>query len=36
MLEAIKWLQPALDDFFATLSDEQKAQFDAIGAKRTS
>jgi hypothetical protein len=36
MLDAIKWLQPALDDFFATLSDEQKAQFDAIGAKRTS
>ena len=27
---------PALDDFFATLSDEQKAQFDTIGAKRTS
>jgi hypothetical protein len=36
MLEAIKWVRPALDDFFATLSDEQKAQFDAIGAKRTS
>jgi LTXXQ motif family protein len=36
MLEAIKWLQPALDDFFATLSDEQKAQFETIGAKRTS
>ena len=36
MLEAIKWVRPALDDFFATLSDEQKAQFDTIGAKRTS
>ena len=36
MLDAIKWLRPALDDFYATLSDEQKAQFDTIGAKRTS
>ena len=36
MLDAIKWVRPALDDFFATLSDEQKAQFDMIGAKRTS
>lgn len=36
MLAAIRWLWPALDEFYATLSDEQKAQFDAIGAKRTS
>jgi hypothetical protein len=36
MLAAIKWVRPALDDFFATLSDEQKTQFNAIGAKRTS
>jgi LTXXQ motif family protein len=36
MLEAIKLIQPALDDFYATLSDEQKAQFATIGAKRTS
>jgi hypothetical protein len=36
MLEAINWVRPALDDFLATLSDEQKAQFDTIGAKRTS
>jgi hypothetical protein len=36
MLDAIKWLRPALDDFYATLSDDQKAQFDTIGAKRTS
>ena len=36
MLDAIKQVAPALDDFFATLSDEQKAQFETIGAKRTS
>jgi len=36
MLDAIKLLRPALDDFLATLSDEQKAQFATIGAKRTS
>jgi LTXXQ motif family protein len=36
MLDALKWLRPALDDFYATLSDEQKAQFETIGAKRTS
>ena len=36
MLNAIKLLRPVLDDFLATLSDEQKAQFETIGAKRTS
>ena len=36
MLDAIKQLAPALDDFYAALSDEQKAEFDTIGAKRTS
>jgi hypothetical protein len=36
MLEAINRVRPALDDFMATLSDAQKAQFDTIGAKRTS
>ena len=36
MLDAIRWVRPALDAFFATLSDEQKTQFDTIGAKRTS
>jgi hypothetical protein len=36
MLDAIKLVAPALDDFFATLSDEQKAQFETIGTKRTS
>ena len=34
MLDAIKQITPALNDFLATLSDEQKAQFDAIGPKR--
>jgi hypothetical protein len=36
MLDAIKLVRPALDDFLATLSDEQRAQFETIGAKRTS
>jgi hypothetical protein len=36
MLDAIAQVRPALEDFYATLSDEQKAQFAAIGAKRTS
>jgi predicted transcriptional regulator len=36
MLEAIKVIRPALEDFYATLNDEQKAQFETIGAKRTS
>jgi hypothetical protein len=26
----------ALEDFYATLSNEQKAQFEAIGQKRTA
>jgi LTXXQ motif family protein len=34
MLDAINQVAPALDDFYATLSDEQKAQFEAIGPKR--
>ena len=36
MLDAIKQVAPALDDFLGSLSDEQKAQFESIGAKRTS
>jgi LTXXQ motif family protein len=36
MLDAIKQVQPALEEFLAMLSDRQKAQFDTIGAKRTS
>jgi hypothetical protein len=34
MLEAVKLVRAALGDFYATLSDEQKAQFEAIGQKR--
>ena len=36
MLEAIKTVHSALNDFYASLSDEQKAQFEAIGPTRTS
>jgi hypothetical protein len=36
MREAVKLVSDALDDFYATLSDEQKAQFEAIGPKRTA
>lgn len=36
MLDAINQVRPALEDFLATLNAEQKAQFDTIGAKRTS
>ena len=36
MLEAVKLVRSALDNFYATLSDEQKAQFEAIGPRRTS
>ena len=36
MLQAVKSVRTALDDFYATLSDEQKAQFEAIGPRRTS
>jgi hypothetical protein len=36
MLQAIKSVRAALEDFYATLTDEQKAQFEAIGPKRTS
>jgi hypothetical protein len=36
MLDAIRLMRSPLDDFLATLSDEQKAQFETIGAKRTS
>jgi LTXXQ motif family protein len=34
MLDAVKLVRAALDDLYATLSDEQKAQFEAIGQKR--
>jgi LTXXQ motif family protein len=36
MLDAIKQVAPALGDFLGSLSDEQRAQFESIGAKRTS
>jgi hypothetical protein len=36
MLQAIKLVRPALEDFYATLDDEQKAGFEAIGPRRTS
>jgi LTXXQ motif family protein len=31
MIEAAKLVQPALDEFYATLSSEQKARFNALG-----
>jgi hypothetical protein len=31
MLQAVKLVRSALDDFYGTLSDEHKAQFEAIG-----
>jgi LTXXQ motif family protein len=36
MLQAVKMVRSALDDFYRTLSDEQKAQFEAIGPQRTA
>ena len=36
MLQALKLVRPALEDFYATLSDEQKAQFEAIGPNKAS
>jgi len=36
MLQAVKGVRTALDDFYAKLSDEQKAQFEAIGPARTA
>ncbi len=36
MLRAVKLVRSALDDFYGTLSDEQKAQFEAIGPRRTA
>ncbi len=36
MLQAVKLVRAALGDFYATLSDEQKAQFEAIGPQRTA
>ena len=36
MLEAVKTVHAALDDFYGKLTDEQKAQFEAIGPRRTA
>jgi hypothetical protein len=36
MQQAVHLVSTALEDFYATLSDEQKAQFEAIGQKRTA
>jgi hypothetical protein len=36
MQQAVYLLSAALEDFYGTLSDEQKAQFEAIGQKRTA
>jgi LTXXQ motif family protein len=36
LLGAIKTVHTALNDFYGSLSDEQKAQFDAIGPQRTA
>jgi hypothetical protein len=35
MLEAVKTVRAALDNFYGMLSDEQKAQFEAIGPDRS-
>jgi hypothetical protein len=34
MLQAIKTMRPALDAFYATLTDEQKAQLDSRAGRR--
>ncbi|HVT29870.1 MAG TPA: Spy/CpxP family protein refolding chaperone [Lacipirellulaceae bacterium] len=34
MLKALKVVQAAMNDFYGSLTDEQKAAFDAIGPKR--
>ena len=36
MLQAVELVRAALEDFYANLNDEQKAQFEAIGPRRTA
>ena len=36
MLQVVKLVRSALDDFYATLSDEQKFEFEAIGVDRNA
>ena len=35
-MQAVKMVSLALNDFYGTMSDEQKAQFEAIGPQRTT
>jgi hypothetical protein len=35
MLQAVKTLRPALDDFYASLDDEQKTRFNTMGLPRS-
>ena len=34
MLQAVKTVRMTMDDFYGSLSDEQKAAFDAIGPQQ--
>ncbi|HLQ93679.1 MAG TPA: Spy/CpxP family protein refolding chaperone, partial [Xanthobacteraceae bacterium] len=34
-LEAIKVVQPALEEFYGSLTDEQKARFNVLGAQQS-
>ena len=36
MLQSVKLVRARLEDFYATLTDEQKAQFEAIGPRRSA
>jgi hypothetical protein len=36
MLQAVKTVRPALNDFYGSLTDEQKARFEAIGQEKVS
>ena len=36
MLQAVKSVRAALEDFYGQLSQEQKAQFEAIGPRRSA
>jgi hypothetical protein len=36
MLQAVKTVRTPLDDFYGTLTDEQKAKFEAIGPDRST
>ena len=36
VLQAVKMVSSALNDFYGTMSDEQKARFEAIGPQRTT